>query len=53
MNLTAALILIPGVCYLLAALIYAWQRQWPMAIIYWHYAGANAGLFWLDKVMAK
>ncbi len=53
MSLTAALIIIPGVCYLLAALIYAYQQSWPMAIVYSGYAWANAGLWWLDRVMAK
>jgi hypothetical protein len=53
MSLTGALIVIPGVCYALASLIYLYQKQWPMAIVYWHYAGANAGLYWLDRIMAK
>ena len=53
MTLTGALIVIPGVCYALASLIYAYQQQWPTAIIYSGYAWANVGLWWLDKLLAK
>ena len=53
MTPTAALIIIPGVAYLLAAILYAKQGNWPLVVVYWHYAGANAGLWWLDRLMAK
>lgn len=48
-----ALILVPTGCYALAALIYAWQKNWPLAITYSGYAWANCGLLWLDRMMAK
>jgi hypothetical protein len=50
---TAALIIIPGVCYLAAAAMYGWQGNWPLAITYSGYAWANVGLLWLDRIMAR
>jgi hypothetical protein len=50
---SAALIIIPGLCYALAAGVYAYQRNWPLVIVYYHYAGANVGLYLLDRAMAK
>jgi hypothetical protein len=47
---TAALILIPGLCYLLAAGLYGWEGNYPLAIVYSGYAWANAGLWWLDSL---
>jgi hypothetical protein len=52
-SVTFALILIPTACYSLAALIYATQKNWPLAITYSGYAWANCGLLWLDRLMAK
>ena len=49
--MTSALIIIPGLCYLAASIIYLWQNNWPMAIIYSGYAWANAGLWWMDSKM--
>lgn len=51
--MTAALIVIPGLCYALAAGVYGWQKNWPMAIVYSGYAFSNCGLYWLDRLMAK
>jgi hypothetical protein len=51
--MTAALIIIPTVCYALAALAYAAHKNWPLAITYSGYAWANVGLWWLDRLMAK
>jgi hypothetical protein len=45
------LLLIPTIAYLLAAMVYVSQKNWPLAIVYYHYAGANIGLLWLDRVM--
>jgi hypothetical protein len=47
-----ALILVPTGCYALAACIYGWQRNWPLAITYSGYAWANCGLLWLDRTLA-
>jgi hypothetical protein len=47
---TGWLIVIPGASYALAALVYAYQRNWPFAIVYSGYCWANAGLWWLDKI---
>lgn len=47
------LLCIPTVSYALAAAVYGYQRNWPLAIVYYHYAGANIGLLWLDRVLAK
>lgn len=43
-----ALILIPTGCYTLAAAVYAWQKNWPLAVVYAGYAFANTGLLALD-----
>jgi hypothetical protein len=45
---TFALILIPTLCYGIASLTYAWQRNWPLAVVYAGYAFANTGLLALD-----
>ena len=47
--MTAALIVIPGLCYALAAGLYAWQGNWPLVIVYSGYAFANCGLLMLDR----
>jgi hypothetical protein len=47
------LILAPTICYAAAAVVYGLQKNWPLMIVYYHYAGANIGLLWLDRVMAK
>lgn len=46
--MTAALILVPGLCYGLACGLYAVKGNWPLAIVYFGYAVANGGLLWLD-----
>jgi hypothetical protein len=51
--MSAALIIFPGLCYAMAACIYAHQKNWPLAITYSGYAWANVGLYWLDRLMAK
>jgi hypothetical protein len=48
--MTAALILIPTACYALACAAYAYQGNWPLAIVYSGYAFANCGLLMLDKM---
>ena len=52
MTLTGALIVIPGVCYALASLIYAYQQQWPMSVVYAGYSFSNYGLFLIDKALS-
>ena len=51
--MTAALIVIPALCYLLAAVAYGIQNNWPLSITYAGYAFSNCGLLWLDRLMAK
>jgi len=51
--MTAALIIVPTLAYLGAAGMYAYQKNWPLAITYSGYAWANMGLLWLDRLMAK
>lgn len=53
MTWTGLLILIPGICYGLAAMGYSFQKNWPMSIVYTGYAFSNCGLYWLDRLMAK
>jgi hypothetical protein len=47
------LILCPTICYALAAVVYGLQKNWPLMIVYYHYAGANLGLLWLDLRLAS
>lgn len=47
------LILAPTICYALAAAVYGYQKNWPLMIVYYHYAGANIGLLWLDVRLAS
>jgi hypothetical protein len=47
------LLLIPTICYALAAGVYAFGRNWPMAVVYVGYSLANCGLLALDRIMAK
>ena len=51
--MTAAgwLIVIPGLSYTAATGLYAYQRNWPLVIVYSGYAWANVGLLWLDRLM--
>lgn len=53
MTPTAALIVIPGICYALAAGLYAVQSNWPLVIVYSGYAFSNCGLLWIDRLMSK
>lgn len=53
MSWSFSLILVPTACYALAAGVYAFQRNWPMVIVYSGYAWANCGLLALDRLMAK
>lgn len=53
MNWSFWLLLVPTLAYGLACGVYISQRNWPLAIVYWHYMGANIGLLWLDKVMSR
>lgn len=43
------LILIPTGCYSLAAVVYGFQKNWPMAVVYSGYSLANCGLLALEK----
>jgi hypothetical protein len=47
------LILIPTICYGLAGMAYAFQKNWPMFIVYTGYAFANCGLLALDVQMRR
>ena len=49
--MTALLIIIPTICYILAAGVYAWHGNAPLAIVYAGYSFANVGLLWLDKIV--
>jgi hypothetical protein len=49
--MTAALIVIPGVSYFIASLLYAKQGNWPLAVVYLGYFLGNGGLLWLDLQM--
>lgn len=51
--MTALLIIVPTLCYMGAASMYAWQKNWPLAITYSGYAWANMGLLWLDRMVVK
>lgn len=54
MTVTAALIVIPGLCYALAACMYLAQKNWALAIVYSGYSWANVGLLVIDlKMQAK
>jgi uncharacterized protein involved in cysteine biosynthesis len=48
MNWSFWLILVPTICYGLAAVVYGLQRNWPLAVVYAGYAFANCGLLALD-----
>jgi hypothetical protein len=45
---TAALIIIPTLCYGAAAVSYGIQKNWPLAVVYTGYAFANCGLLALE-----
>lgn len=47
--MTAALIVIPGLCYALAAALYGLKSQWPLVIVYAGYAFSNVGLWLVDR----
>ena len=47
------LLLVPTIAYGLAAGVYASQKNWPLAIVYYHYMGANFGLLWLDRIAGR
>ena len=53
MTITGMLIIIPGICYALAAGIYLLKSNWALAIVYTGYSIANVGLLWLDKLTSK
>lgn len=48
MSFTLLFILIPTLCYAGAAVAYAVQGTWPLAVTYAGYAFANLGLIALD-----
>lgn len=47
------LILIPAFSYALATAAYAYQRNWPLAIMYSGYAWAAVGALWLDVLLSR
>ena len=47
------LVLIPAICYFLAGMVYGFQKNWPLAIMYSGYAWAACGALWLDRIMSK
>lgn len=47
------LLLVPTVCYGLAAVVYGLQGSYPMSVVYTGYAFANCGLIWLDRLLTK
>lgn len=51
--MTALLIIIPGVCYALAAGMYISKGQHALALTYVGYTIGNCGLFWLDRMVVK
>ena len=53
MTWTFYLLLIPTIAYLLAAMGYAFQQNWPLAVVYAGYSFANCGLLALDVMQAK
>jgi hypothetical protein len=50
MSWTFGLLLIPTIAYVLAAMAYGFQGNWPMSIVYLGYSFANCGLLWLDRL---
>lgn len=52
-SLSFWLVLVPAVSYALATLAYAYQRNWPLVIMYSGYSWAACGALWLDRLMAK
>lgn len=53
MTWTAAMIAIPLVCYLGAAVAYGIQGNWPLCIVYGGYSFSQVGLLWLDRLLTK
>lgn len=53
MSLSFWLVLVPAVSYALATLAYAYQRNWPLVIMYSGYAWAACGALWLDRLMTR
>lgn len=51
--MTQALIIIPTICYGMAAVAYGIHKNWPLAITYFGYAFANCGLIMLDRLLTK
>lgn len=45
------LLCVPTVSYALAAAVYGYQKNWPLAVVYFGYSFANCGLLALDRVM--
>lgn len=46
--MTAALVIVPGLCYMAASVLYGMKANWPLSIMYAGYAFANCGALWLD-----
>ena len=48
--MTALLLVVPTLCYALAAGLYLLKSNWPLAIVYCGYSFANIGLILLDRM---
>ena len=51
--MTGLLIIVPGLCYFLASILYANQSNWPLSIVYLGYSIGNVGLWMLDRMLVK
>jgi hypothetical protein len=48
--MTFALILVPTICYGLAAALYGAKGNWPLTVVYLGYSVANVGLLVIDRM---
>lgn len=48
MSWSFGLLLVPTISYGLAAMSYSFQKNWPLAVVYFGYCFANTGLLALD-----
>jgi hypothetical protein len=51
--MTAALVIIPGLCYVAASVAYGLQKNWALSVTYFGYFVGNCGLLMLDRMLAK
>jgi hypothetical protein len=50
---TAVLVIIPGICYALASVLYGREGNWPLSVVYAGYFIGNCGLLWLDLTLKR